>query len=519
MVLLLFAGLLLVVLRPEGQPGLSTPASVAAAAPAADPYADILPDQREAIANETRDRLSAYRIAARVDEAAGTIGGDLAVTFRNDAGVPLREVWFRLFPNIDYYGEGGTTIANVTIGGEPAVSALGISGSALRIDLPVPLAPGGRAEIAMEFTTTVPLESIGSFGIFHRDAANATWVLADWHPVLAVYDRDIGWNLAPPSAIGDPTYAASAMFDVRIDAPARWVVVSSGVAVDRAAGDPGRAVTQLVAGPAREFTLALDDDWAATSIEQDGVTITAWTEPDRTDPASARRAVQSAAAAFASFDRLLAPYPYRELDLVDVPLAGALAVSWSGMIFLDGGAMLAGYAANDPGAFDAVIAHEVSHLWWGATVGSDSNNHPFINEGLATVSAVAALREQDHPDAEAALERWILDPAASLLAAGDAIVDLPADAPGDALARSQAIYGKAALGFLAIRAEIGDEAFRAGLRAVSHDYQFGIMTPRDLRAAWERASGQDLGPFWRTWFDSAELTAAEIAAVAESLSR
>jgi hypothetical protein len=498
-------------------PGLIAPAG--AAPPLIDPWAEVLPALRDEVEEATRDRLSSYRIAVSVDEDTGTIGGEMTVDFRNDAGVPLGEIWFRLFPNIPYYDEGGTLIGGVTVDGAPAATTLDLDDSALRVDLPLPLPPGGRTEVQMAFTTTVPLGSTGSYGIFQRDPVHDTWVLADWHPVLAVYDRGVGWNLAPATLAGDPTYAASAMFDVRIEAPAGWAVVASGVEVGASPTAPGRVERQIIAGPAREFTVALDDDWTATVVRRGGVTITAWTEPDATNPDHARLAAESAADALDALGERLAPYPFRELDLVDVPLDGALAVSWSGLIFLDSDAMLGRYAGYETHAFETVIAHEVAHLWWGASVGSDSNTHPFMNEGLATVSSIEALRWQQHPGATDALKRWVLDPASRLVGRGDAIVDLPAGAAGDPSMRSWATYAKAALGFLAIRAEIGEEAFWGGLDAISRDKQFGIMTPDDLRAAFEAASGHSLGGLWRRWFDETHLTEAEIAAVADTLDR
>ena len=51
------------------------------------------------------------------------------------------------------------------------------------------------------------------------------------------------------------------------------------------------------------------------------------------------------------------------------------------------------------------------------------------------------------------------------------------------------VYGKAALGFGAIRAEIGDEAFFAALKDYSLAFRFEVATPADLRAAFERAPG------------------------------
>ena len=55
----------------------------------------------------------------------------------------------------------------------------------------------------MTFTTTVPADSTGSYGIFTRDTRNGSWVLADWYPILAVWERETAGlcRRRPPSAI------------------------------------------------------------------------------------------------------------------------------------------------------------------------------------------------------------------------------------------------------------------------------------------------------------------------------
>ncbi len=509
---------------------------------AAAPLAEVLPGQRASV-ESIAETLSAYRIEAAVDEAAGTVAGTATVTWRNPADVALSEVWFRLFPNAGYYGEGGLAVGEATVDGQPATTGLALEDTALRVDLPEPVAPGGTATLVLPFVATVPADSRGSYGIFQRDSGSGTWIMAGWHPTLAVYDPgpDGGWNLAPPTSAGDPTYAASSLFDVSLRAPAGWRVVSSGAAVAAEDAD-GSTVHRIVAGPAREFTLVLDADFAvaeavaeampgapseggaaipaspavATPIAGETTLVRAWGEPG-TDPAALERAAESAASALEAFGERFGPYPFAELDLVETDLDGALAVSWAGVVFLDADAMLAGSAANDPVAFDTVVAHEVAHLWWGALVGTDSNSHPWVNEGLATVSSLGYwLWEDDADAAEASLDRWVLGPARSLLARGDAVVDLPIGGDADPSIRSWATYGKAALGFLAIRAEIGDEAFWSALAAVDDDWRFGIAQPADFLAAFEAESGADLSPLWDGWFAAADMTAEEIEAVAVS---
>ena len=68
--------------------------------------------------------------------------------------------------------------------------------------------PGQRAEIALTFTSTVPADSTGSYGIFSRDTGNGSWVLADWYPILAVWEEGDGWALPEVTAFGDPDLRA-----------------------------------------------------------------------------------------------------------------------------------------------------------------------------------------------------------------------------------------------------------------------------------------------------------------------
>jgi aminopeptidase N len=88
------------------------------------------------------------------------------------------------------------------------------------------------------------------------------------------------------------------------------------------------------------------------------------------------------------------------------------------------------------------------------------------------------------------------------------IFDQSASAPLSTLA-----YGKGALGFLAIRTQIGDAAFREALASYAESFRLGIAEPEDLRAAFETASGQSLDQLWSFWFDSANVTRADVEAL------
>ena len=479
-----------------------------------DRLAEVRPELRDEVADQAGETRSSYRIEGTLDAAAGTIAGTMDVTFLNDSGSPLDEAYFRLYPNIDYYAEGDLAISAVMVEGVPATFALEVDDSALRVDLPAPLASDESIDIELSFTTTIPLDSAGSYGILSRESSTGTWVLANWHPVLAVFEPGRGWRLDPATPAGDPTHAAAAFYDVTLTAPDDLTVVASGARIseERSAG---ARTERFVAGPAREFTMVVDNDYVVQRGQSNGVTVSIYTEPTVSSEI-ARQVLEVSVRALDVFGELFGPYPYTELDVVETPLDGALAVSWSGLIFLDGPSMLGRMATTDPIGFETILAHEVSHLWWGSVVGTNSNDHTFINEGLATLSSVLYLERTAGLEAAAlAREQWMLRPARWLLERGDVVADQPAAEHQDQTMRSAAAYGKGSLGFAAIRREIGDEAFFSALRAFAADNRFDIASPETLKRAFALAAGRDLDPLWSHWFNEAALTAEEIASFAE----
>ena len=244
--------------------------------------------------------------------------------------------------------------------------------------------------------------------------------------------------------------------------------------------------------------------------EVNGTRITLWTAPDL-DPAVATRTLDIAADVLRNYQARWGAYPLRELELVQVNPSGALGIAWTGLLFLDGPTLLEGYGERNDDGLAAVIAHEVSHLWWGILVGGDSNAYGYIPEGLATVSALLYIDDAFGPDvAREELNAWALEPSRRLLRDGDAIVNVPASDDQDASIRYATLYGKGTLGFLAIRQAIGAEAFDAALRQISREYAWKEMTPAELQAAFEAASGQDLQGLWTHWFDESAMTDAEI---------
>src|SRR5215217_3733274 len=247
-----------------------------------DPFADVVPEALVS-AERAADELSAVRMDVALDPAIGAIGGEMSITWRNPASQPLDDVWFRLFPNAFYYGEGSLLVGDVTVGGAPVIPEFALDDTALRVPLPAPVDLGQSVEIGLTFTSTVPADSTGSYGIFSRDTGNGSWVLADWYPILVVWEEDDGWALPEVTAFGDPTYAPSAFYDVRVTAPDDLQLVTTGVLATET-NEHGAVTRRFVAGPARDFVLVADDDYAPLSQEVDDSLLTLWTAPSLDPP-------------------------------------------------------------------------------------------------------------------------------------------------------------------------------------------------------------------------------------------
>jgi hypothetical protein len=486
-----------------------------AAAP--DLYAAVIPVQRDRVAAQTAGHLSTYAMDLKFDPAASTIGGRERLTWVNAFDKPLNDVAFRLYPNAFYYGEGETTVDDVRVAGKAATGSLEVKDTVLRVPLPEAVKPGGSVNLSFRFRTVIPANSEGTYGIFNHDTGHGTWVLADWYPIVAGYEAGTGWRLDEPTAMGDPTFSDAAFYDVSVEAPAGLTLVATGSAVGTTARGGG-TTTRFESGPAREFTLVADDDYQATSTTVDGTTIRAYVNPNTGSEAGAKLALETAAKALHAYSARYGAYPYEELDLVEVDLSSSvLAVSWSGVIFLEGPNLLANSSLveGDPARLDFTVAHEVGHQWWGAMIGADSNDHTFMVEGLT--NALATIYVEDTQGKEAAKQQIQAELADQYLRAlartGDGVVDLPITAARQGPSSGVLDYGKAALGFLAIREAIGDKAFFAALADYAARFSYRNATPDDLKGAFERAAGMDLSDLWRLWFNEAQTTRADVEQV------
>lgn len=150
-----------------------------------------------------------------------------------------------------------------------------------------------------------------------------------------------------------------------------------------------------------------------------------------------------------------------------------------------------------------VAEHEIAHTWFPFYMGTNETRYGFMDEGWAT--ALEHLIMQADLGKEKAVanfklfrvDNWINDPSAEQ--------DLPIITPsnilsGAALGNNE--YGKAALGYLALKDLLGDELFKKGLHEFMNRWNGKHPTPWDMFFSFNSGSGKDLNWFWNNWYFS-----------------
>lgn len=447
--------------------------------------------------------LTHYTIRVTIDYDNLTFEGQEVVDYTNTERTPLDKLNFRLFPNGGRsYGNGALTVSRVTVDGEPVEPELSLEDTVLQVRLPAILKRGKSAQLVLQFQGTVPRDfgatsERSGYGIYNF--SDGVMALADWYPILAVFD-DEGWNLDPPSAVGDSVYSDAAFYTVDVTTRSDVVVAATGVEVGREVLN-GTTHYRYVSGPARDFFLVLSPDFKAVTDSVDGVTINSYYLPRH--ETGGQTALRVAVGALKTYDQHFGPYPYVELDVIDAPMKNAAGVEYPGIVLI--GDFLYDNSRNP--FFGVATAHEVAHQWWYNVVGNDVIDEPWLDEALTTFSSAVYVQDIEGQNAfQQNVEQWTEGYDQAVQKGEDDLVTRPMgywDQPAHRELYGTIVYLKGALFFQAVRDEIGDDAFFRALRTYHTTEKYKIASADDLLNAFEEAVGRQLDDLYQKWLYSA----------------
>ena len=486
-----------------------------------------------------------YELRATVDPVARTLHADGLLRYRNRSPDTLHIIAISLAQNLFRVDAphdesvpvtGGLVIDNFCIARltNAPVSRLcalpdASSDSALlRVDntiawltLPAPLGPGDSVDIRARWHFAIPTDDAPRMG-----SDGSVTMIGYWYPQFCVYDDIGGWEADPYLATGE-FYMDPADYDVRITAPSGFLVAATGTlqnAVDvltpevrgrlhraahsfavvpivndslrsaNAATLPGSTLTwRFVADSVRDFAFYTSRDvvWDAMAAlvphaggGEDTVLIHALY---RSRMHHWRRAADAGRRSIEHFSRLLGPYPWPQMTLVEGIVDGGMEYPMLTVVSVGG----------DAHELITTLAHEIGHMWFPMQAGSDERRFAWMDEGLASWLERSLLRvsvgHDDDDDGLPDLYRTVTG-----MHAGESMLT-HADHFSGALTYTAANYDKLVVVFRAFSAEYGDSALVKGVRAYGQAWRGRHPYPPDFWRMVFAAAGEERDDFVREW--------------------
>lgn len=517
-----------------------------------------IPGYREAVESGSRtpegapgaaywQQWSEYDIDARLLPGPRRLVASETIRYHNRSPDTLDALYLHLHQNI--HRRGGARVEEQPVTEALDVDAVRVNGrllkqrpgservgwevdaTVLELRPPEPVAPGSTVELALDWSYPVARSTTGRAGWSGEDL----FFVGYWYPRMAVYDDVVGWQTRPFLGTGE-FYDGFGRYDVEIELPEGWLVRATGELRNRDEVFPPEVLERLqraersdtvvhVLGAgdvgAGEATVDAGDDLLTWRFVADTVRDFAFSATRRSRWDAARTPVgdrdgdgDTEYARVESVWREEAPrwehtWRYAQHSIDFLSRYTGVPYPWPHMTAVEGGGIIGGgmeypmmtligdYTAATDSALYWVTAHELAHMWVPMTVSTDEKRYAWLDEGTTTFNENQARKEYFETD------RGEVESRESYVRSARSGDELPmmrwADyyRPGT---YGVASYSKPATVLEALRAVLGEEAFREGFRTFVQEWRYRHPYPWDLFRTFERAAGRELDWFWRTWY-------------------
>ncbi len=465
-----------------------------------------------------------------------TIRGEESITYVNNSPNTLRVALIKLFLNIHKPGaprDDGAVADYLTTGVH--IDEVTFNGKAVEwqdnpslfttqpFPLPEPLASHDSMAVSFKWHYEISLLS-------NREGMidSTTYFLAYFYPRIAVLDDVSGWD-DMNFMDSHEFYSDFNDYTVTVRVPKNYVVWGTGTLQQ-----PGQL---LQPGILKRFNQSFTSDQTIRVVTEEdlaGQKVTLQNEinswqfkatniPDMAfglsdhylwdaasvvvDDATRRRAsVQAAYSAAAADYRNMVSYGRHSLDWLSHNWPGIPYPYEKTTIFQGFAGMEYPMMANDESYKDTLISrfvaeHEIAHTYMPFYMGINETRYGFMDEGWATTfelligAADLGLEQAETFYKQFRVEDWIKYPSAD--------GDIPIITPGDALNGHGLFsneYGKASLGYLAMKDLLGDALFKKCLQAYLDRWHGKHPIPWDFFNTFNNVSEKDLNWFWNSWF-------------------
>ena len=307
-------------------------------------------------------------------------------------------------------------------------------------------------------------------------------------------------------------------YAVTVRAPGDWTIIANAPAAAVVpAGDGRREHRFAPTPPISSYLVAvIAGPFAGVQSRHRGTPLGLWTRRSLTrflDPDEIFEVTKQGIDFYtALFDH---PFPFAKYDQVFVPEFNSGAMENVGAVTFS-----ESYVFRDPPTdtqrlmrADTAL-HELAHMWFGDLATMRWWDDLWLNESFATYVSNLALAEATRFDGawrafHADMKRWGYQ--ADARSTTHPISGVVPDTDATFYNFDGITYGKGASVIKQLVAEIGPEAFRAGLRTYFRRHAWGNATLADFLAALEDGAGRPLHDWSRRWLETASLNTIEAA--------
>jgi aminopeptidase N len=189
------------------------------------------------------------------------------------------------------------------------------------------------------------------------------------------------------------------------------------------------------------------------------------------------------------YSKQLWRYPYPHMSAFDGPV-GCGGMEYPMMTCIGG--------QWDSTSMYEVVTHEIGHMWFPMTVGSDEKRYGWMDEGFTQYNQSQSMADffKDFDDEKRNRDNYL-----QVARAG---FEEPPMKPGDKYDTEYgfgvATYYKPASVLVALREMLGRPTFEKGFREYGQRWRGKHPMPADFFSTMDQAAGRDLSWFWREWF-------------------
>lgn len=476
-----------------------------------------------------------YNITITATPPSRTIQGTEEIVYFNNSPEPIQYPTFRLLLNIhkpgalragnqdEDYLTSGVHIDNFTVDGQPQTWP-DLNGFVLhRVKLPQPVKPGDSVKFTFNWHYDLSITS-------NREGVidSTTFYLAYFYPRIAVNDDISGWDRTNFDDLHE-FYSDFNDYTVTIKVPANFVVWGTGTLQQ-----PETLLQPAVAKRFKEsFTsnavipIATRADVIAKNVTTQNA-VNAWqfkatNIPDMAfgisdhfvwdasstivDDATGRRASVQAA-----YNDTTKDYPHMvgfarhalqwfSRNWPGIPYPYEKTTIFQGYAGMEYPMMVNDETYGEDTALARLVAeHEIAHTYMPFYMGINETRFGFMDEAWATsfeylIGHAANAEVADRAFKEFRVAPFVKDPSAEF--------EIPIITPGTAVTGSGLRanqYGKAALGYLAVKDLLGDALFKKCLQGYMQLWNGKHPIPWDFFNTFNRLSGRDLNWFWNNWY-------------------